>query len=130
METKLYAYISYPDAPAALDWLQAVGIEVVRRQDSPDGRVLHSEIHMGEALLMVSSNDADYLLPPLMGRSTGQGLYLFVDDVDAFHRKALAAGGISVIEPEDTEWGSRRCRMLDPQGKEWSAGTYQPGIAW
>lgn len=42
---------------------------------------------------------------------------------------ALAAGGTSVIEPEDTQWGARRCRVFDPQGQEWSAGTYQPGIA-
>ncbi|VXC17742.1 hypothetical protein ARTHRO9AX_220156 [Arthrobacter sp. 9AX] len=50
--------------------------------------------------------------------------------MDEFHRKAVAAGGTSVIEPEDTEWGSRRARVLDPQGQEWSAGTYQPGASW
>jgi uncharacterized glyoxalase superfamily protein PhnB len=130
METKLYAYLSYPDAPAALDWLQAVGFEVVRRQDGPEGTVLHAEVRMGEAVLMVASSDADYYRPPLIGRSTGQGLYLLVGDVDAFHRKALAAGGTSVIDPEDTEWGTRRCRILDPQGQEWSGGTYQPGTTW
>jgi uncharacterized glyoxalase superfamily protein PhnB len=130
MDTKLYAYLSYHDAPAALDWLQAVGFEIVRRQDGPAGTVLHSEVRMGEAVLMVASNDADYRRQPLIGRSTGQGLYLLVDDVDSFHRMALAAGGTSVIEPEYTEWGTRRSRVLDPQGQEWSAGTYQPGTTW
>lgn len=130
MEAKLYAYLSYPDAPAALGWLQAVGFEVLNRQDGPAGTVLHAEVRLGDAVLMVASNDADYQRPALIGRSTGQGLYLLVSDVDEFHRKALAAGATSVIEPEETEWGSRRSRVLDPQGQEWSAGTYQPGSTW
>ncbi|BCW70849.1 VOC family protein [Arthrobacter sp. NicSoilB8] len=104
-----------------------MGFNVIHRQDGPAGAVLHAEIRMGEAVLMVSTNDASYQRPPLIGQSTGQGLYLLVEDVDAFHRKALAAGGTSVIEPEDTPWGTRRSRVLDPQGQEWSAGTYQPG---
>lgn len=89
-----------------------------------------AEVRKGDAVLMVASNDADYQRPPLIGRSTGQGLYLLVDDVDSFHQKALAAGATSVIEPEETPWGTSRCRVLDPQGQEWSAGTYQPGTVW
>lgn len=130
MEPRLFAYLSYPDAPAALDWLQAVGFDVVRRQDGPDGTVVHSEVRMGDAVLMVAGNDADYQLAPLLGRSTGQGLYLYLNDVDAFFARAVAAGATPVIEPEDTEWDSRRCRVLDPQGREWSAGSYEPGAAW
>ncbi|MFE4227087.1 VOC family protein [Arthrobacter sp. NPDC056886] len=127
MDVKLFAYLSYSDAPTALVWLQAVGFDVIHRQNGPEGAVLHAEVRMGEAVLMVASSGAAYQRPPLIGRSTGQGLYLLVEDVDAFHQKALAAGGTSVIEPEDTEWGTRRSRVLDPQGQEWSAGTYQPG---
>jgi uncharacterized glyoxalase superfamily protein PhnB len=130
MTVRLYAYLSYADAPAALEWMRRVGFDVVRRQDGEGGQILHAEVRMGEAVLMVASNDAGYRRPPLMGRSTGQGLYLLVEDVDDFYRKAVAAGATAVIEPENTEWGSRRTRVLDPQGQEWSAGTYQPGVIW
>lgn len=130
MEPRLFAYLSYPDAPAALEWLQAVGFEVVRRQDGDGGTVVHSEVRLGMAVLMVASNDANYRRPPLVGRSTGQGLYLLINDVDSFFRAAVAAGATPVIEPEDTEWGSRRCRVLDPQSQEWSAGSYEPGASW
>ncbi|GGI00584.1 VOC family protein [Arthrobacter liuii] len=129
MESRLFAYVSYPDAAAALDWLEKAGFQPVRRQDGPDGKVVHAEVRMGDAVVMVSSDDAAYERPPLVGRSTGSGLYLLLDDVDAFYRTALAAGGVSVIEPEDTEWGSRRARVLDPQGREWSVGTYEPGLS-
>lgn len=130
MDARLYAYLSYTDAPAALEWLQQVGFDVVRRQDGPAGQVLHAEVRMGEAVLMVASDEAGYQLPALIGPSTGQGLYILVEDVDDFHRKALAAGARSVIGPENTEWGTRRARVLDPGGREWSVGTYEPGLSW
>ncbi len=82
---------------------------------------------------MVASADAAYLTRPLVGRSVGDGLYLWfaqASAVDAWYSQARAAGGRGVIPPEDTEWGTRRARVLDPRGKEWSAGTYQPGAAW
>jgi len=128
MNAKLFAYLSYQDAPAALKWMEKVGFDVVRRQDGAPGQILHAEVRLGDAVLMVASNDAEYQRPALVGRSTGQGLYLLVDDVDVFYRNAVAAGAITVIEPENTEWGARRARVLDPQGQEWSAGTYEPGV--
>jgi uncharacterized glyoxalase superfamily protein PhnB len=130
MAPRLFAYLSYPDAPAALDWLTALGFETVRRQDGDDGTVLHSEVRLGDVVLMVASDDADYRVPPLVGRSTGRGLYLLADDVDGLHERAVGAGGRSVIPPENTEWGTRRARVLDPQGGEWSFGSYEPGARW
>jgi uncharacterized glyoxalase superfamily protein PhnB len=129
---RLFAYLSYPDAPAALVWLERVGFETQRRQDGPAGTVTHAEVRFGDVVLMVASADADDLVPPLVGRGEGGGLYLWLADaeaVDAWHARALAAGAREVFGPEDTEWGSRRARVLDPQGKEWSVGTYQPGQA-
>ena len=41
--------------------------------------------------------------------------------------RALQAGGSSVFAPEKTEWGTERPRVLDPEGYEWSFGTYEPG---
>ena len=127
---RLYAYLSYDDAPGALRWLEAVGFEVVRRQDGEKGEVLHCEVRLGDVVLMVASNDAACVRLPLVGRSTGQGLYLLVDDVDQFYARAVAAEGGVVFAPEDTEWGTRRARVLDPEGVEWSFGTYEPGAAW
>jgi uncharacterized glyoxalase superfamily protein PhnB len=132
MGVRLAAYLSYRDAPAALQWLQAVGFAVVRRADGPDGTVAHSELRCGDAVLMVASYDADYSRPSLVGRSTGGGLYLVLDDaaaVDEHHRRGVEAGGTSVFPPEDTEWGTRRARLLDPEGGEWSFGSYAPGDA-
>jgi uncharacterized glyoxalase superfamily protein PhnB len=130
---ELHAYLSYRDADAALAWLEAVGFEVVLRQPDADGGLAHAEVRRGDVALMLASADADYVTPPLLGRSTGDGLYLWMPEpttVDDFHERAVAAGGRSVFPPEDTEWGTRRARVLDPEGKEWSVGTYRPGVGW
>jgi uncharacterized glyoxalase superfamily protein PhnB len=130
MAARLFAYLSYHDAPGALAWLAALGFDVVRRQDGAGEEVIHSEVRLGDVVLMVASNDAPYEKAPLVGASTGQGLYLLIDDVDAAFDRAIAAGGIVVIAPEDTEWGTRRARVLDPEGTEWSFGDYEPGAEY
>ncbi|MDC7121343.1 VOC family protein [Cellulomonas fimi] len=128
--TTLHAYLSYADAPAAIDWLVALGFAVTTRQDGEGGAVQHAELRLGDAVVMVASDDAAYTVAPLVGVSTGAGVYLCAADVDDLHRRAVAAGGTSVIAPEDTAWGSRRARVLDVGGREWSFGTYAPGRAW
>jgi uncharacterized glyoxalase superfamily protein PhnB len=52
------------------------------------------------------------------------------DDVNETQASAVRAGAQNVIAPEQTEWGTRRARVLDPEGHEWSAGTYAPGTPW
>ncbi|GIG23656.1 hypothetical protein Cch01nite_43800 [Cellulomonas chitinilytica] len=71
--------------------------------------------------------DEQYDVPRLRGRSVGRGLYVGTDTVDELYDRAVAAGGESLIRPEDTPWGSRRARVLDPGGHEWSFGSYRPG---
>ena len=129
----LHAYLSYRDAPTGLQWLTDVGFRVVSSQEGPDGSILHAEVRLGDVVLMVASADADYDVPTLVGRSTGGGLYLWLpqpSDVDTWHGRAIRSGAIEVIAPEDTEWGTRRSRVLDPEGHEWSVGTYRPGSTW
>lgn len=126
-ETSLHAYLSYVDAPSAIAWLQALGFVTTARQDREDGHVVHAELRLGDAALMVASSDDAYTVPPLKGISTGAGVYLATAAVDELYERALRAGGQGVIPPTDTEWGTRRARVLDPEGREWSFGSYRPG---
>lgn len=129
----LHAYLSYRDAPGALEWLEAVGFEVVARQDADDGGVVHAEVRYGDVVVMLASADQDYDVPTRKGISVGGGLYLWLptaEEVDGWFSRAVAAGAEEVLAPHDTEWGTRRARLLDPEGHEWSAGTYRPGAGW
>lgn len=44
----------------------------------------------------------------------------WVDDVDALHDRAVAAGLRPSTEPRDAEWGERYFHILDPDGHELS----------
>ncbi|SEA48979.1 VOC family protein [Leifsonia sp. 21MFCrub1.1] len=122
--------LSYRDAPAAIAWLEALGFDVLQLQSGENGFVLHSELRWADTVVMVASNDAAYQVPPLVGVSTGIGLYLVTQDVDGMFARAVDAGARVVFPPEDTDWGSRRARVLDPGGREWSFGSYRPGEQW
>lgn len=127
MNAHLFGYVSYRDAGAALGWLSACGFTVVRRIADDAGRVVHAEVRLGQAVVMVSNNDDDLDDTVLVDRPSAHGLYLMVDDVDTLYARAVAAGATPVIAPEDTEWATRRARVLDPEGNEWSFGSYEPG---
>jgi catechol 2,3-dioxygenase-like lactoylglutathione lyase family enzyme len=43
-----------------------------------------------------------------------------VDDVDALHRRAIAAGHHPSTAPRDAEWGERYFHLTDPDGHELS----------
>jgi len=121
-------YFGYRDAKAAIAFLEtAFGFATLVAFEN-DGQVTHPEMKSGDACLMLGTGadkqrrDGD--LPP-----AERGVYLVVDDVDALFERAKAAGATVVWEPHDTEFGARRCRVMDPEGYEWSFGTYAPGSA-
>lgn len=51
-------------------------------------------------------------------------VYLVVPDTDAFFARAVAAGAEVVMQPYDSDHGSRDCTLRDPAGNTWSIGTY------
>ena len=111
-------YLSYVDANAAITFLtEAFGLSVVQVNEGEDGKVVHAELAHGNGVVMMGTADLPKGSP---------GIFLVVDDVDAHHARAIAAGATEVYPPESTEWGARRWRARDSEGHEWSFGTYQP----
>lgn len=130
----LHTYLAYRDAPAALDWLaRAFGFEVTMRWPDERGGIQHAELRLGDAAISVFSEDgAGYDRPVRRGDTTGRGQWLALPDetaVDALFARASAAGAEVVWAPEPTGWGNYRCRVLDPEGHEWTFGTHRPGEA-
>ena len=87
---------------------------------------MHAEMAFGAGVVMIGTCE-----PPAEGDAaatspTGHGVYVVVGDVDAHHERATAAGARIVYGPEETDFGTRRYRVLDPEGYEWSFGTYSP----
>jgi uncharacterized glyoxalase superfamily protein PhnB len=125
----IFPALRYRDAPAAIEWLgRAFGFEARMVVDGAPGSVAHAELACGRAMIMLGSArapDADEYsaaAPP----PGGSALYMVVDDPDAHHERARAAGAEIVRALNDTDYGSREYAARDPEGNVWSFGTYQP----
>ncbi|HEY0448513.1 MAG TPA: glyoxalase, partial [Actinophytocola sp.] len=63
--TTLHSYFSYRDAPAALAWLErAFGFETTLRWDNEDGVLVHAELRLGDAsIVLFADAGLDYDRP-------------------------------------------------------------------
>lgn len=119
----IYPSLSYRDAPAAIEWLQrAFAFESGVAYEGENGLIEHAEMRHGGGMVMLASEREGE-----EGRHVGQGwAYVVVDDLDAHLERARAAGAEIVRERIDEDYGSFY-GALDPEGNEWSFGTYRPG---
>lgn len=121
MPPTMYPYLNYRDAATTLSFLQeAFEFSVGVRWDDPEGTAQHAEATFGEGAVIMGTGE--HPSASLEGSSVGQGIYVYVDDVDAHFEPARAGGARVVYPPEDTPWGTSRYRALDPEGYEWSFG--------
>jgi uncharacterized glyoxalase superfamily protein PhnB len=125
MSDRVYPTFRYRDAHAAIDFLErAFGAE--RKDVHEDGGVVvHAELRFGDSLIMlgtVRENDYGKIAPP-----PGSGsVYVGIDDPDARHDRAVAAGAEIVRPLTEQDYGSRDFAARDPEGNLWSFGTYKP----
>ena len=125
----LYPCIRYHDAPAAVRWLcEVFGFEEQLVVPGEGGTIAHAQLSLSSAAIMLGSARDDELggARPKDEGGTGHGIYAYVDDVDAHHQRAKAAGAEILYRPRDTDYGSREYAAHDLEGNFWSFGTYRP----
>jgi uncharacterized glyoxalase superfamily protein PhnB len=99
------------NARALIDFLkQAFGAEEMGVHEE-SGRVMHAAVRIGDAVLEMGEPHEPQSLP---GR-----FFLYVEDCDAWYRRAVAAGATSFEEPADQPYGHRTAVVLDPSGNQW-----------
>lgn len=110
-------YLYYPDAAAALDWLSDMFgfAEKVRFLDG-DGVVREAEMSAGDTVIMLHGSGPNDEPSPT---PAGHMCIVYVDDVDAHHARAVAAG-LDAPEPADQPYGARLYIVTDPGGHEWT----------
>jgi uncharacterized glyoxalase superfamily protein PhnB len=128
----VYPSLTYDDAPAAIDWLcRAFGFTKRLVVPGERGRVDHSELSLGEAVVMISSPKPDMKRVPQRGLAgVSQCLSLYVADPDAHCARAKQAGAVILRELRTEEYGARGYMAEDPEGHVWYFGDYRPGGYW
>lgn len=127
--TRIFPFLRYEDAPAAFEWLhRAFGFEKQMLVPGPKGTVAHAQLRCGAGVILIGTAQEDFMdmKSPKAAGGVTQGIYVHVDDVDAHHDRAKAAGAEIVMPLEDTGYGAREYAARDPEGHLWSFGTYRP----
>ena len=119
--TTVAPYMFVDDAKAAIDFYKrAFGATDHGMIETPDGRVAHAELKIGDTVVRLCDNLPifDAKAPTELGGTTVE-IFLFVEDVDVATRKAEDAGATVKAEPTDQFWGDRLARLVDPFGHHW-----------
>src|SRR5262245_32284804 len=87
--------LPYQDVSAALSFLErAFGFReiVTDRLVSADGAVDHATVEFGEGVIGIGPEGHHGTMSPKSGGIGSQHISVYVDDVDAHHQRAVAAG--------------------------------------
>jgi uncharacterized glyoxalase superfamily protein PhnB len=128
----VYPSLTYEDAGAAIAFLEnAFGFVPRLVVPGANGRVEHSELSLGRAVIMVSSPKEEMKrVGPKKLSGHASGLCLRVDHVDAHYKRAVAAGAEIIRELQHEDYGSYGYMAADSEGHIWYFGTYRPGAHW
>ena len=124
-------YLIVSGAAKALDYYKkAFGAQELMRFDGPDGTIVHAEMQIGNARVMVAdeSPEMGHKSPQSLGGS-GTGLMLYVDQVDKTFERAIA-GGAKVMKPVENQfYGDRSGSLTDPFGHVWTIATHVEDVS-
>lgn len=122
--------LSYRDAHAALRFLEeAFGFERrgVYTDPSDETTLVHAQMDWppGGGIMFGSAGRHDDSWVDAAGHGQCYCVVETDEDVDRVYARAMAAGATSVREPEDQDYGGRGCTLRDPEGNQWSFGSYR-----
>jgi PhnB protein len=122
------AHIMLDDASAAIEFYQrALSATELFRIAGPHGRILHAEISVGGAVVMVGDAEPPFTAPTASG-STTVGLHIYLDDVDTALARAEQAGATILQPAQDMFSGDRAGMLQDPFGHIWVLLTHQEDL--
>jgi len=119
-------YLAVDGASAAIDFYATVfGAKERLRMGSPDGKVGHAELEIGDSLIMLAD-----VFPEMNGPSpttlggTPVTVMVYVTDVDDVFQRAIDAGATAERPVENQFYGDRAGQFVDPFGHKWFVATH------
>jgi uncharacterized glyoxalase superfamily protein PhnB len=117
---RVMPYLHYHDPNAAIEFLTKAFGFTLRFAHREGGVVRHAQLGVGDTTFMLGPAYPDFRSAaasalPALHAST----WCYVDDVDAHHARARAAGALILREPADQPYGVREYDALDLEGQEW-----------
>ena len=116
---RISPYLLYEDAASAVEYLQrSFGFQLRRSEVGGAGRA-HNELVLGnDGLVMLGQAGEGFSCPRTLGVFPPSMIHVYVEDVDAVHRRATEAGA-EITGLELSPAGDRRFTATDPEGQLW-----------
>jgi PhnB protein len=124
-------YLIVNGAARAIEFYQkTLGAVEITRFPAPDGKIGHAELKIGDSVIMLADEypEMGARSPQTIGGSPVQ-LLVYVDDVDARFRGALAAGAKETRAVQDQFYGDRSGTLQDPFGHIWTLSTHKEDVS-
>jgi len=123
-------YLVISNAGKAINFYKEVfGAIENTRLTTPENKVMHAEIKIGDSPIMLSDECAEWnALSPLTIGGTAVSIMLYVEDVDRVVNLAVAAGAKLLMPVADQFWGDRMGTFIDPFGHKWSVATHMEDV--
>ena len=128
---RITPYLCIDGAAEAIDFYKkAFGATERMRMAAPGGKVGHAEIEISGALIMLADEfpEMDFRSPRSYGGSPVV-IHMYVEDVDAFCERAVAAGATLLKPVADQFYGDRSGQLRDPFGHLWSVATHKEDLS-
>ena len=121
--TAVTPYLLVKDVRAEIDFLtRAFGATVNVKMDMPDGTTGHADVSVfGSHVMMGQGSKAHGEMPAM--------IHLSVQDCDAVHARALAAGGTLDMPVKDQFYGDRAGSVKDCNGNVWWISTHGEDVS-
>jgi PhnB protein len=120
--TAITPYLVVPDVKGLMDFLtRAFGATVHFKLEMPGGAIGHADMVVFGSHVMMGQAGPHHPAVPGM-------LYLYVDDADAVHARALAAGGVLDQPVKDQFYGDRAGSVKDANGNIWWISTHKEDL--
>lgn len=124
-------YLFIKNAAKAIEFYrQAFGATELTRLATPDGKVAHAEIQIGDSRIMLTDEfpEWDTRSPQTIGGSA-VSIMLYVEDVDTVVSRAVAAGARLSKPVQDQFYGDRNGSITDPFGHKWEIATHMEDVS-
>jgi PhnB protein len=106
-------YLHPRGAPALIEFMKrAFAAEEMDVHRDPAGTIVHAKIRVGGSVIEMGEAHGEWGPMPTM-------FYVYVDDVDAWYRRALGAGATSIEPPALQPYGDRRAAVRDAFDNQW-----------
>ncbi len=116
-------YITVDDPVPVIEFLKkAFDAQETYAMRDERGVVHHAEVKVGNSMVMLGAQHDQW-------KSRPGNFYLYVEDCDAMYKKALAAGGTSLSEPQTQFYGDRQGGVSDSQGNNWWIATHVEDVS-